>query len=311
MLLIIPKKYHRRPCVDDGDRSPFGGRQRAERWRHIDGLVSTGVADPLNDFTRTTVTYDGVTKPVFRLGEGPGVVVMSEIPGITPAVADFARRVADAGLTVAMPSLFGTPGRDRSFTSIASSFTGACISREFTCLAAGRSSPVVAWLRRLAADLHAECGGPGVGAIGMCLTGGFALAMLVEPAVVAPVLCQPSLPLPLGATRQADLGLSDDELATVKARVADEPCPVLGLRFTEDSFVRAARFDRLRSELGDGFIAVEIDSSAGNEHGIPRTAHSVVTEDLVDTVGHPTRAALDQVLAFFAERLDPNRDEAP
>ena len=137
----------------------------------------------------------------------------------------------------------------------------------------------------------------------MCLTGGFALAMMVEPAVVAPVLSQPSLPLPLGASRQADLGISDEDLAVVKARVADEPCPVLGLRFTEDPFVRPARFDRLEAELGTGFIRVEIDSSSGNPHGIAKTAHSVVTEDLVDAEGHPTKDALDRVLAFFAERL--------
>ena len=261
------------------------------------------MTDALSDFTRTAATYDGVTKTVFRAGSGPGVVVMTEIPGITPAVADFARRLVAAGFTVAMPSLFGTPGKDRSAAYIASSMTRACVSREFTCLATGRSSPVVGWLRRLAADLHGECGGPGVGAIGMCLTGGFALAMLVEPAVVAPVLSQPSLPLPFGARRQADLGVSEDELAVIRERVADEPCPVLGLRFTDDPVVRAARFDRLRTELGDGFIAVEIDSSKGNADEIPRTAHSVVTEDLVDVDGHPTRDALDRVLGFFDERL--------
>ena len=260
--------------------------------------------DALADFTSTAVTVDGSTRTVHRLGHGPGVVVMSEIPGITPAVADFARRVAAAGFTVAMPSLFGTDGGDRTPLAVASSITRACVSREFACLAAGRSSPVIAWIRRLAADLHADCGGPGVGAIGMCLTGGFALAMLIEPSVVAPVLSQPSLPFPIGRRRQADLGLDDDELAAVRRRVADG-CPVLGLRFTADPMVPDARFERLRAELGDGFVAVEIDSSPGNTHGIARTAHSVVTEDLVDTEGHPTRDALDQVLAFLDERLRP------
>lgn len=259
--------------------------------------------DSLADFTQTTATYDGETKTVYRLGDGPGVVVMSEIPGITPAVADFSRRLAAAGFTVAMPDLFGTPGKDRSTAYVLSSMTRACVSREFTCLATGQSSPVVAWLRRLAANLHDECGGPGVGAIGMCLTGGFALAMMIEPAVVAPVLSQPSLPLPLGGRRQADLGVSDEELAVIKERVASEPCPVLGMRFTSDPFVRVARFDRLEQELGSGFIRIEIDSSPDNPHGIARTAHSVVTEDLDDTEGHPTRDALDRVLAFFSDRL--------
>ncbi len=260
--------------------------------------------DDLADFERTTATYDGETRTVFRAGSGPGIVVMAEIPGITPLVADFGRRLVADGFTVALPSLFGTPGRPRSGSYVVSSLARACVSREFTCLATGRTSPVISWLRHLAADLHRDCGGPGVGAIGMCLTGGFALGMMVEPAVVAPVLSQPSLPLPLGRRRQADLGLDEADLAVVRARVADEPCPVLGLRFTEDALVRSSRFDGLRRELGEGFIAVEIDSSADNPHGIKRSAHSVVTEDLVDVEGHPTRDALDQVLAFFHQRLD-------
>ncbi|MEM9561600.1 MAG: dienelactone hydrolase family protein [Actinomycetota bacterium] len=267
--------------------------------------MSEASTDPLAGFEHTTATYDGETRPVFRAGDGPGIVVMSEIPGITPSVAGFARRLVDAGYTVAMPSLFGTPGKERSTGYLLSSLTRACISKEFTAMAVGETSPIVSWLRQLAADLHAECGGPGVGAIGMCLTGGFALPMMVEPAVVAPVLSQPSLPLPFGRRRQGDLGVSPDELATIRARVADEPCPVLAMRFTNDGFVRKSRFDRLEAELGAGLVRVEIDSSPGNPHGIGRAAHSVVTEDLVDEEGHPTRAALDQVLAFFAERLAP------
>jgi dienelactone hydrolase len=78
---------------------------------------------------------------------------------------------------------------------------------------------------------------------------------------------------------------------------------VLGLRFTGDSLAPEERFQRLRDELGDRFIAVEIDSSPGNPHGIRKAAHSVLTEDLVDEPGHPTRDALDRVLAFFDERL--------
>ncbi len=267
------------------------------------GTSVGAMAAPLDGFTASEVTYNGVTKTVYRAGSGPGVIVMAEIPGITPAVAGFARRVVDAGFTVAMPSLFGSPGKERSLPYALSSLTRACVSREFACLAAGRTSPVVSWLRELAADVHRDCGGPGVGAIGMCLTGGFALAMMVEPAVVAPVLSQPSLPLPLGGRRQGDLGLDADDLAIARERAASEPCPVLGLRFTGDLMVRPARFDALRRELGEQFVAVEIDSSPDNEHGIPRSAHSVVTEDLVDTEGHPTRHALDQVLGFFADRL--------
>jgi dienelactone hydrolase len=256
--------------------------------------------DPLDDFEHDTFSHDGETKTVFRKGTGPGVVVISEIPGVTPLVADFARRVVDLGCTVAMPSLFGTPGKAPSTPYAVHTMAGACVSKEFACLATGTASPVTVWLRALAKDLHERSGGPGVGVVGMCLTGGFALAMMVDPVVVAPVLSQPSLPFPVGARRKRDLGLSDDDLDRVKARIAEGAC-VLGLRFRKDPVVPGERFDRLRDELGDGFVAVELEGDGNPDSG--RAPHSVLTEDLVDEPGHETQDALRQVLDFFTERL--------
>jgi dienelactone hydrolase len=258
------------------------------------------MSEALEGFTATTFAHNGDSKTVYRAGTGPGIVVMSEMPGITPNVAAFGRRLVDADFTIAMPTLFGTPGRDVSVPYILESFTRGCVSREFTTWALNRTSPVIDWLRALARDLHSQCGGPGVGAIGMCFTGGFALAMAVDDEMTAPVLSQPSLPMPLGNERKRALGLSDDDLARVAAR---EDLCVLAMRFTGDRAVPRERFEHLREVLGDRVITVEIDSSAENAHGIPRMAHSVVTEHLVDEPGHPTRDALDQVLAFFKERL--------
>lgn len=257
----------------------------------------------LDGFTESTFTNDCVTHPVYRGGSGPGVVVVHEVPGITPLVADFGRRVVDAGFTVAMPSLFGEPGRAMSGPYIMKSITGACVSREFATWALNRTSPVVAWLRALARNLHEQAGGPGVGAVGMCLTGGFALAMAVDDDMLAPVLSQPSLPFPLGKQHSRALGLSDADLARVKDRADRDDLCVLGLRFSEDRDVPDARWARYHDVLGDNFIGVDIDSSAGNPHGIKRSAHSVLTEHLVDEPGHPTRDALDRVLAFFRDRL--------
>jgi dienelactone hydrolase len=257
----------------------------------------------LDDFTETTFEHGGTTRPVFRLGTGPAVIVMAEIPGITPKVAEFARRVAALGCTVALPSLFGTPGAEPSPARIARSLGSACVSREFACLATGRTSPVTVWLRALARSLHEECGGPGVGAVGMCLTGGFALGMMVDDTVVAPVLSQPSLPFPVTRKARRDLGVSPADLEAAKRRVADDGVCVLALRFTGDPAVPADRFTRLREELGSGVVTVEIDSSPGNPHGIPKRAHSVLTEHLVDEPGHPTRDALEQVLDLFRARL--------
>jgi len=258
----------------------------------------------LAGFEAFPFTHDGATRTVYRRGSGPAVVVIHEIPGITPPVANFAQRVADTGFTVFLPHLFGTPGKPLSTPYMVGELVRACISREFRVLAKHESSPITDWLRALCRHAHTECGGPGVGAIGMCLTGNFALALMVDPAVMAPVLSQPSLPFAVTAAHRAALHVSDSELAAVKQRV-QEGCPVLGLRFTADPMCPAERFATLRRELGAGFEGIEIDSGPGNPHGIPRSAHSVVTKDLVDEAGHPTRAALERVLAFFGERLRP------
>ncbi|MDX6215580.1 MAG: hypothetical protein QOG99_1164 [Frankiales bacterium] len=229
---------------------------------------------------------EGRGYPVFRRGTGPGVIVIHEIPGITPKVQGFAEEVVDAGFTVVMPSLFGTPGNAMSVGAIVSSLVKVCISKEFVTMATGQTSPIATWTRALAKSLHEELGGPGVGALGMCFTGGFALAMMVDGHVAAPVLSQPSVPFAVTKKLAADLNLSPGDLAAVKERV-DAGCPVLGLRYQSDKAV-GTRFETLRRELGDGFLAIELEGKG----------HSVVTE-------HRHDASVAKVLAFFQDRLIP------
>ncbi len=260
------------------------------------------MANVLDDFSKEQFTALGKRRDLYRLGSGPAVIVIAEMPGITPNVAAFGRKVAAIGCTAVLPHLFGEPGAATSVSTVLKSIGPACVSREFSSWALKRTSPVTVWLRSLAAHEHERCGGPGVGAVGMCFTGGFALAMMIDDTVVAPVLSQPSLPFPITKKHKADIGISDEDLAKVKARVAGGAC-VLGLRFSGDPFCTAARFETLRRELGSGFIAVELDSSPGNPHGHTKNAHSVLTEHLDDREGTPTRAALEQVLAFFTDRL--------
>jgi dienelactone hydrolase len=264
----------------------------------------------LEGFTEESFEADGKRRTVYRAGSGPAVIVISEIPGITPLVAEFGRKVVAAGCTAVMPSIFGDPGRPASSAYLFQSIGPACISREFSAFALKRTSPITVWLRKLAAAEHERCGGPGVGVVGMCFTGGFALAMMVDDIVLAPVLSQPSLPFPLSKRYKADIGISDADLRRVKERTADGAC-LLGLRFSHDPFCFEERFATLRRELGDAFIAVEIDSSPGNPHGHPTKAHSVLTEHLVDREGTPTRAALDQTLTFFREKLGVGSGPGP
>lgn len=270
-------------------------------------IRSMKVDDALEDFNHREITLDGITKTVHVAGRGPAVIVMPELPGISPHVARFARWVRDAGLTVYMPSLFGRDGAVPIADDGAAVFRRACVSAEFRAMAANQSSPVTQWLRALARHAHQECGGPGVGAIGMCFTGNFALTMMLEPAMLAPVLAQPSLPFndPVG------LEINPAELQAVRERLDREKLDVLAYRFEGDKFCRAQRFAAYAQALGDRFVARVLPDSAANtdvpsffsEH-VP-TPHSVVTAHLIDAAGEPTLAARDEILSFFVQRLRP------
>jgi dienelactone hydrolase len=246
--------------------------------------VSTNV---LNGWAKGSFTAAGITHDTYRKGSGPLVVVVHEVPGITPKVAAFAEEAVSAGFTVVMPDLVGTPGKEMSNGYAMSSLAKVCVSKEFTAMAQNKTSPIIGWLRALGRSLHQEIGGKGIGAVGMCFSGGFALGMMLDDHMLAPVLSQPSLPFPMGAKRAADLNLSPDDALVVKRR-ADEGCQVLGLRYTGDRLV-GTRFDSLRELLGDAFIAIELPSSK-------KTDHSVLTEQRDEP-------SVQRVLSFFREKL--------
>lgn len=241
----------------------------------------------LDGWVKGSFTAATFTRDTYRKGSGPAVIVVHEIPGITPAVERFANEVVERGFTVVMPDLVGTPGREVSGKYIASSMLKVCISKEFTNMATHKTSPIISWLRALARSLHNEVGGKGVGAVGMCFSGGFALGMMVDDIMIAPVLSQPSMPFPVGKARAVDLNLSPDDEAVIAERAANG-CQVLGLRFTQDRAV-GDRFTSLRTLLGDAFIAIELPSQKPSDH-------SVLTEQRDEP-------SVQRVLDFFAEKL--------
>ena len=246
------------------------------------------MTDVLDGWERASFSAAGFTHDTYRKGSGPGVIVIHEVPGITPSVAAFAEDVVERGFTVVMPDLVGTPGKPVSPPYLASSLAKVCISKEFTSWALNTTSPITSWLRALARAMHLELGGPGIGAVGMCFSGGFALGMMVDEVMVAPVLSQHSFPIARGRGEgSGNLGLSPDDEAAVIQRAADG-CQVLGLRFTEDKAV-GTRFDTLRQKLGDAFIAIELPSNSKRDH-------SVLTEQRDD-------ASVERVIDFFAEKL--------
>ena len=255
--------------------------------------------DPLDDFTPREMRFVGKTKRVWVTGSGPAVIVMTEMPGISPHVARFARWVRDAGFTVYMPHIFGRDGAVPRMPGALLTMIGGCISRQFRAFQANESSPATQWLRALAALAHKECGGRGVGAIGMCFTGNFALSMMLEPAVLAPVLSQPSLPL----NDAAGMHIAPDDLAAVTARMEAEDLTVLAYRFEGDKYCKAARFEAYEKALGDRFIGRVLPDDAANPDSPMQNPHSVVTLHLIDEEGQPTRAARDEILDFFKMRL--------
>jgi dienelactone hydrolase len=257
-----------------------------------------GYEAALKDYQRFEFSDGRWTRPVYRRGAGPAVIVIHEMPGLHPTVVRFADRVAAAGMTVFCPVLFGVVGRPATHPGgVLTMLGGLCVRREFNAWSAGKSSPIVDWLRALARQAHAECGGKGVGAVGMCFTGGFALAMMTEPAVVAPVLSQPSLPM--GKAGRAGIDATHAEVACARKRFAEEDLSMIGLRFVGDPFVPDARFETLKREFGDRFEAIELDPKDAAP-GPLKHPHSVLTVNLAED--GPTKAAEERVIASFRER---------
>jgi dienelactone hydrolase len=254
----------------------------------------------LKDYASFEFRSGGTRRMVYRRGAGPAVIIIHEMPGLHPLVIRFADRVAAAGMTVFLPSLFGEPGRPVTIGyALGTMAKTICISREFTVWANDKSSPIVDWLRALARQVHGECGGKGVGAVGMCFTGGFALAMMTEPSVVAPVLSQPSNPI-LGKNKKSKTDATPAEIQCAKARMEKEDLSMIGLRFHGDSFVPPERFEMYKRVFGARFEAIEIDAKDAKPG--PGQAHSVLTINLKDSPGEPTKLAEERVIQFFKDR---------
>ena len=272
--------------------------------------LQTGFAD----FAPRTVTLNGIPRTVYVAGGGPAVIILHELPGIGVHLLRFARWVRDAGFTVFIPSLFGVDGDEPSAEDGAKIFRRACVNAEFRALGAGATSTVTMWLRALARLAHAECGGPGVGAVGMCFTGNFALTMMLETSVLAPVVAQPSLPFDV----PDGLEIAPSDLIAIKSRLDREQLTVLAYRFAGDRYCTAARFAAYSNALGDRFVGHVLPDDAANLDDVPpffathvNFPHSVVTVHLVDEAGSPTLAARDEIIAFLRQRLVHPSNAAP
>ena len=233
-----------------------------------------------------------IVHDVYERGDGPPVVIIQELPGIGRATLRLADRLEDAGLGIVLPHLFGPLGRVDLLRNTARVF---CMRREFSLFARNESSPLVDWLRALCQDVATRSGVEGVGVIGMCLTGNFAMTLIADQSVSAAVASQPSVPL---IPRDA-LHMSDEEIQETRAAL-DEKGTMLALRFEGDPMCSRARFEAIREAFNDDAERVELIE-------LPGRGHAVLTLDFVDREGHPTRQALERVIGHLVERLEPAR----
>lgn len=242
--------------------------------------------------------HGGMHHPVYHAGAGPAVLLMIEMPGINPELWRLGNWLVAAGFSVWVPDLFAKAGsRSPTPYGLARGMIRACISREIHVFARNHSSPVTQWLRALARHAHAEVGGVGIGVIGMCMSGNFALTLVVEPAVIAAVASQPGLP---GLSSSA-LHMSPEEKAAVAERV---DVPILGLRFEGDPLCKRGRFEAIRDMVGaERFEAIVLpDAAANKESGNPKP-HSVLTADLVNEAGSLTQKAAARVIEVLRGQL--------
>ena len=266
-------------------------------------MTDTAPVGTLDGWAASPFTSGDITHDVYERGSGPGVILVPEVPGMTPEVLGLADHLVESGFTVAVPSPFGTPGAEGDGAAVLRVLPRLCVSREFRAFATEVRRPFTDWLRALAADLATRTPGPGVGVIGMCFTGGFALAAAVDGSVVASVVSQPGVPFAVGRARSVNAGLSSADLQLVAERAERGEVCALGLRFSQDAAVPRARFETLRRRLGDAFEVIELDSAPGNPGGFSRSAHSVLTGEVRDRAGHPALAARTRVVEFLRERL--------
>jgi len=252
----------------------------------LDGYTRTRFSAP--SARGATLQHD-----VYARGEGPVVVLIQELPGIGPETLRLADRLVERGFSVVLPHLFGPLGR---LSMKGNLVRVMCMRKEFALLASRRTSPVVAWLRALCRSLKDERGVPGVAVIGMCLTGNFAMALMVDDAVLAGVASQPSLPL----HDQSALHLADEDVAVIRERL-DRLGPMMALRFAGDRLCAPARFEAIDGAFNDDRERVRLRT-------MPGPGHAVLTLDFVDEDGHPTKEAFEEVVSYFEGALSGTVD---
>jgi len=249
------------------------------------------MADMPAEYSSFEFEHDGRARTVYTRasagGPGPGVLIMHELPGMVRECVALADHIASKGFTVFLPLLFGDANIEFSKVKTIEYFAQLCVSREILLFAENEDSPLTVWLRALARDIRRRCpAGRGIGVIGLCLTGGFAVNLMVEDVVEAPVASEPALPLTTFGAREDALGVSPETLNAAIGRARDRAVPLQCYRYRNDKRSPAAKFERLKQEFGAAFDGYQVTGDK----------HSVLTIDLDEV-------ARDRVVDFLRKRL--------
>ncbi len=271
--------------------------------------VSGGVVEPFEQFSFAS---DGIAHAVYYAGNRrhPPLLILPELAGFSPGLRLFAERLIEARFQVVVPWLFGPLGTRAPLRNA----VRLCISREFANLRAGVSSPVTTWLRALAAHISRHTGGAPIGAIGMCLTGAFAIPLVIDPQVVAAVAAQPSVPLSpwflafgLGRVRRLSrLNVGGDDIARARARLDAGASHLLAVRCRADRICPEAKIERLRREFPHG---LEVREYAGvdTRNRLGGRPHATFTKEYRlepdAPADHHSRQAFADLVAFFDRHL--------
>jgi dienelactone hydrolase len=251
------------------------------------------------DFTASDLRHR-----VFSVGDGAPVLLLHELPGLAQPAIHMAFRLAGDGFQVHMPHLFGELQRYAPLRN----YRALCISKEFARLRAGEDAPVVAWLKALVAEMCRRSGSERAGAIGMCVTGAFAIPLILAPNVRAAVAAQPAIPISFahflfgtgadGKGRQ--LNVSEQELERAAERSRTAKIPLLAMRFLADRVCPHARMSRLRESFQEQVEIHELDAPS---RIFRRKPHAVLTEEF-DKGVESARLAYQRLTGFLHQHLN-------